>query len=146
VEARWKVKSINADGSANTTSPGAPFRAAVARDLFKALPEDEQDKIRARAAEEARQAKAEYEAGMKAGPLKTPEARQLCVFLTDSSYRLQMLIFWSFLVCCRCIDNFGRFTAPIMKGIAEYTGLKGLIIFGGPMPRYGGDIGTVQYV
>jgi hypothetical protein len=33
-----------------------------------------------------------------------------------------------------------------MKGITEYTGLKGLMIFGGPIPRFGGELGTVQYV
>ncbi|KAJ7033983.1 hypothetical protein C8F04DRAFT_1260480 [Mycena alexandri] len=120
VAERWKEQSINADGSANTKKPNAPFRCAVARELFAALPQEEQDEISARAKEEAKQAKLDYAQGMKEGPSKSPEARQ------------------------RCIDGFGRFIAPIMKGLHDYTGLKGYILLGGPIPRYAGEIGTVH--
>ncbi|KAJ7893224.1 hypothetical protein B0H13DRAFT_2339812 [Mycena leptocephala] len=74
VAERWTEKSIKADGSANTGHPDAPFRCSIARDLFKALPEEEQTAIRGRAAEEAREAKLAYEKGMKDGPSKSPEA------------------------------------------------------------------------
>ncbi|KAJ7017139.1 hypothetical protein C8F04DRAFT_1279934 [Mycena alexandri] len=120
VTERWMEKSINPDGSANTKKPNAPFRSAVARDLFAALPQEEQDRIATRAKEEAKQAKLDYAKGMKEGPSKSPEARQ------------------------RCIDGFGRFMAPIMRGLHEYTGLKGYIVLGGPIPRYDGEIGTVH--
>lgn len=76
VTEHWMAKSIKGDGSANTATPGAPFRCAVAQELFSALPEDEQAVIWGRAVEEARRAKAEYEKGMKEGPSKTPEAWQ----------------------------------------------------------------------
>jgi hypothetical protein len=81
VEERWKAKSIKADGSANTGSPNAPFRCAIARELFNALPEEEQTEIRGRAVEEGREAKAAYEKGIKEGAAKSPEARQRCVWL-----------------------------------------------------------------
>jgi hypothetical protein len=35
---------------------------------------------------------------------------------------------------------------PIMKGVQEYTGLQGFVVLGGPMPKYNGEVGTLQYV
>ncbi|KAJ7175547.1 hypothetical protein C8R46DRAFT_1214018 [Mycena filopes] len=120
VNERWAAQSIHADGSANTKKPGAPFRCAVARELFLALSSTEQAEIKARAVEEARAAKEAYKKAMSDGPSKAPEARQ------------------------KCIDVFGRFMAPIMKGVQEYTGLQGFVMLGGPMPRYNGEVGTVH--
>ncbi|KAF8122740.1 hypothetical protein K438DRAFT_1792965 [Mycena galopus ATCC 62051] len=122
VDIRWKEKSINADGSANTGKPKAPFRSAVAREMFEELPSSKRDAYAKRATEEARAAKEAYTKALEAGPSKSPEARQ------------------------RCIDNFGKFIAPIMKGIFDYTGLHGHIVLGGPMPRYNGELGTIQCV
>ncbi|KAF8213234.1 hypothetical protein K438DRAFT_1750578 [Mycena galopus ATCC 62051] len=116
VDIRWKEKSINTDGSANTGKPKAPFRSAVAREMFKELPSSEQEAYAACAMQEAREAKEAYAKALEAGPSKSPEARQ------------------------RCINNFGKFIAPIMKGIFDYTGLQGHIVLGGPMPRYNGEL------
>ncbi|KAF8216262.1 hypothetical protein K438DRAFT_2107990 [Mycena galopus ATCC 62051] len=122
VDIRWKEKSINTDGSANTGKPKAPFRSAVAREMFKELPSSERDAYAKRATEEACVAKEAYTKALEAGPSKSPEARQ------------------------RCIDNFSKFIAPIMKRIFDYTGSHGHIVLGGPMPRYNGELGTVQCV
>ncbi|KAJ6509357.1 hypothetical protein C8R47DRAFT_1208541 [Mycena vitilis] len=120
VEEKWRKSSINDDGSANTKRPNAPYRCEVARELFGALPTEEQDAIRARAVAEARQAKLDYAAAMKGGASKSPEARQ------------------------KCIDGFGRFMAPLMRGLQECTGLQGFIVMGGPMPRFNGAVQTLH--
>ncbi|KAJ7680841.1 hypothetical protein DFH06DRAFT_973383 [Mycena polygramma] len=120
VDKQWAKKSIAEDGSANTKHPGAPFRCKIARELFSALPQAEQDAIRGRAAAEAKQAKLDYATAMEGGASKSPEARQ------------------------KCIDNFGRFMAPIMRGVQEYTGLQGFVVMGGPMPRFNGAIQTLH--
>ncbi|KAJ6450543.1 hypothetical protein C8R47DRAFT_1230235 [Mycena vitilis] len=120
VDMQWAKKSINTDGGANTKKPGAPFRCEIARSLFAALPQTEQDAIRGRAVAEAQQAKLDYTALMEGGASKSPEARQ------------------------KCIDNFGRFMAPIMRGLQEHTGLQGFIVMGGPIPRFNGAIQTLH--
>ncbi|KAJ7615075.1 hypothetical protein DFH06DRAFT_1013683 [Mycena polygramma] len=120
VTARWKAQSINPDGSANAAHPDASFRSKIARELFKALPQEEQDALRGRATAEAQEAKLKYAKAMTDGPSKSPEARQ------------------------KCIDGFGRFMAPIMKGVQQYTGLQGFVVFGGPMPRFNGEIRTIH--
>ncbi|KAK6972193.1 hypothetical protein R3P38DRAFT_3195465 [Favolaschia claudopus] len=50
VEARWKASSLEEDGVTLRTAkgPGAPFRAEVARELFKELSEEQQDEIKLR--------------------------------------------------------------------------------------------------
>jgi hypothetical protein len=45
-----------------------------------------------------------------------------------------------------CIDALGSFMTPILRGVQEYTGLHSVVLFGGPIPRYGGELRTVQYV
>jgi hypothetical protein len=47
--------------------------------MFAQLLQEEQDAIRGRAANEAREAKMAYEKAMKQGPSKRPEDRQKCV-------------------------------------------------------------------
>jgi hypothetical protein len=51
-----------------------------------------------------------------------------------------------YLICvhCRCIDQLGSFVAPILAGIEELTGFKTVLLAGGPIPRYGGEIGAIQ--
>lgn len=49
------------------------------------------------------------------------------------------LTFW-----VRCIDVFADFMEPILRGLEEYTGLHSVLIMGGPMPKFGGEIRTVQ--
>jgi hypothetical protein len=34
--------------------------------------------------------------------------------------------------------------APILEGVQSYTGLQAICVFGGPMPKYQGEIGTTQ--
>jgi hypothetical protein len=43
-----------------------------------------------------------------------------------------------------CIDAIALFMGPLLKGLQEYTGLQGLLVLGGPIPKYNGEIGTVQ--
>ncbi|KAJ7627914.1 hypothetical protein DFH06DRAFT_1338742 [Mycena polygramma] len=120
VPGRWAADSIKPDGSVRIGQPNAPFRAALARELFDNLPEDRQTAIRLRAKNEAKEAKQKYEKGMKDGPSKSPEARQ------------------------DCIDKFGRFVVPIMRGLQEATGLQGFLMLGGPIPRFNGELGTIH--
>ncbi|KAJ7709325.1 hypothetical protein B0H16DRAFT_1480951 [Mycena metata] len=115
VQARWESQAL---GTENALTP---FRAKVARELFSELPESEQNALRQRAKDEAQKARDEYTATMKAGPSKSPEARQ------------------------QCIDNLGVFMTTIMRGVSEYTGLHGFAVFGGPIPAYGGELRTVQF-
>jgi hypothetical protein len=44
------------------------------------------------------------------------------------------------------IDSLGSFVAPILQGIHERTGLNSVLLLGGPVPKYGGDLRTIQYV
>ncbi|KAJ7511244.1 hypothetical protein B0H11DRAFT_2215083 [Mycena galericulata] len=99
--------------------PTVPFRAKVARELFAALPESERAGYAVRAKEEAAERRAAFDAAMKATPSKSPEARQAC------------------------IDNVGSFMGPILEGIRERTGLHSVIIMGGPIPKYGGELRSV---
>ncbi|KAJ7816803.1 hypothetical protein B0H13DRAFT_2380168 [Mycena leptocephala] len=97
--------------------------AVIAREMFGELSEEEQDDFRERAVAEARDAKEAYEKAMKQGPSKRPED-------------VRML--------CRCIDELGRFMAPILEGVQSYTGLQSICVFGGPMPKYSGELGTTH--
>ncbi|KAJ7675302.1 hypothetical protein B0H17DRAFT_1140376, partial [Mycena rosella] len=38
----------------------------------------------------------------------------------------------------------GQFHCPILRGVSEYTGLHSIIVMGGPMPKFGGEIRTVH--
>ncbi|KAJ7473863.1 hypothetical protein B0H11DRAFT_2429784 [Mycena galericulata] len=120
VAEEWAATSVNKDGSLKTKKDAdGPFRAKVARDLFAKLPESERQGYAARAKEEAAERRAEFEAAMKDPPSKSPEARQ------------------------KCIDNVGSFMGPILEGIRERTGLHSVIIMGGPIPKYGGELRSV---
>ncbi|KAK7023738.1 hypothetical protein R3P38DRAFT_2531182, partial [Favolaschia claudopus] len=121
VEARWKASNVEEDGVTLKTAKGprAPFRAEVARELFKELSEDQQDDIRARAKAEALAERTEYLKRMKSMPSKSPEDRQ------------------------RCIDNLGAFMTEVLKGVFEYTGLASFAVFGGPMPAFEGELRTL---
>ncbi|KAJ7430337.1 hypothetical protein FB451DRAFT_1199224 [Mycena latifolia] len=119
VEARFAMEcnDMNGQGQLSTQRGlNVPFRARVAREMFAALPEEEQAALKDRATAEAVEAKAVYEKAMKELPSKTPEAHQAC------------------------IDNLGSFMILILRGIQDYTGLHSVVIFGGPMPRFGGEL------
>ncbi|KAJ7638041.1 hypothetical protein DFH06DRAFT_1138681 [Mycena polygramma] len=121
VEERWRRdKSTNEDGSANTKKPDAAFRSLIAREVFDKLPAEEKVALKERALAHSKEAKDAYEAAMKNGPSKEPAARQ------------------------KCIDEIGRFLAPILEGVQSYTGLQGVCVFGGPIPKNNGEIGTTH--
>lgn len=46
----------------------------------------------------------------------------------------------------RCIDHVSEFLGPILRGLQEFTGLHSVVILGGPVPKFGGDLRTMQYV
>ncbi|KAJ7766820.1 hypothetical protein B0H16DRAFT_1453834 [Mycena metata] len=120
VRARWDASILDDSGNTRQAkAPDAPFRAKVARELFSELSDEEQEGLRQRAKAEAQEARETYIAAMKAGPSKSPEDRQ------------------------KCIDRLGPFVSEFLRGVSEYTGLHSFAVFGGPMPKYGGEIWTV---
>ncbi|KAK7053866.1 hypothetical protein R3P38DRAFT_2369119, partial [Favolaschia claudopus] len=122
VEARWKARLVEEDGvdSLKTgKAPNAPFRAQVAREMFKELGDDERDALAQRAKDEAADQRREYLELMKGPPSKAPKNRQAC------------------------IDNLGTFMTEVLKGVYEYTGLSCFAVFGGPIPMYDGDLRTL---
>ncbi|KAJ7493728.1 hypothetical protein FB451DRAFT_1387877 [Mycena latifolia] len=125
VEARFAMERNNVDRMGLTSTqrgPNAPFRSRIARELFAALPEDEQIALKERAVHEAKEAREAYDKAMKSPPLKTLEERQ------------------------KCIDNLGSFITPILCGIQEYTGLYSVIVLGGPIPCFAGALKTISCV
>ncbi|KAJ7149899.1 hypothetical protein C8R43DRAFT_1128380 [Mycena crocata] len=120
VEERWAESSSAGSSVPVDKEPNAPFRAKVARDLFAELSEEEQEGYRGRAKDEAASARAAYDRALKEPPSKTPQARNAA------------------------IENIGAFVAPILQGIHERTGLHSVLILGGPMPKYGGDLRTIH--
>ncbi|KAJ7173540.1 hypothetical protein C8R46DRAFT_1215472 [Mycena filopes] len=113
VAERWAANAVDANSVQTKKTPDASFRALVAREMFKALPDAEQAAYGTRAKAEAKARREEYKAIMEKDPSRTPEARQ------------------------KCINNLGSFLSPILLGIQEYTGLQSTVILGGPLPRYG---------
>ncbi|KAJ7735077.1 hypothetical protein DFH07DRAFT_967307 [Mycena maculata] len=76
--------------------------------------------LRARAKADAKAAKEAYAAAMKKRPSKAPEDRQ------------------------NCINNLGTFMSAILQGVYEHTGLHSVVVFGGPMPQFGGELRTLH--
>ncbi|KAJ7617995.1 hypothetical protein FB45DRAFT_800748 [Roridomyces roridus] len=120
IKKAWRDKCKADDVDPEEKGPSTAFRTEVARQTFKALPQAEQNKYAATAKKEAAERKAAYVKALKDGPSKAPEDRQ------------------------KCIDNLGPFLGAIMRGIADYTGWQVLVVVGGPMPKWNGEIGTVH--
>ncbi|KAJ7792187.1 hypothetical protein B0H14DRAFT_2624173 [Mycena olivaceomarginata] len=120
VDECWAENWIKPDGSTNTKGPDVHFRAKVVRELFAEMSEDEKEGYHTRAAAEATAAKEAYKSALEKGPSKDLASRQ------------------------RCINQFGKFMGPIMKGVQEYTGLQGFVVLGGPMPKYNREVGTLH--
>ncbi|KAJ6506114.1 hypothetical protein DFH09DRAFT_1334853 [Mycena vulgaris] len=118
VASRWAERREK-DGESRK-EPKAGFRAEIARELFAALPSEERKAISGRVQEEAASQKAAYVKQLTDGPSTAPADRQ------------------------ECIDNIGDFMGPILRGIQEHTGCHALLLLGGPMPKYGGDLRTVN--
>lgn len=36
--------------------------------------------------------------------------------------------------------------SSVLRGVYEHTGLHSVVVFGGPMPQFGGELRTLQYV
>jgi hypothetical protein len=140
VAERWAEQQADGTNIQTKSDPNGAFRAAIARELFAALPQSERDGYRERAQEEAKAARAAYDAEFKKPPSRAPEDRQKCVDMSKSTLRSIHAFEY------RCIDNVGTFLAPILQGIAERTGLHSVVILGGPVPKYGGDLRTLLFV
>ncbi|KAJ7784200.1 hypothetical protein B0H16DRAFT_1446458 [Mycena metata] len=118
---QWAAKRADDPGNPDfTKAPKAGFRAQVARELFGDLSAAEQQAIAARAKEAAASKRSEYQTAMKARPSQAPADRQ------------------------KCIDALPDFAGPILRGIQEYTGLHAVLVFGGPMPKYSGELKTLH--
>ncbi|KAJ7838435.1 hypothetical protein B0H13DRAFT_2367460 [Mycena leptocephala] len=120
VKERWAETAAEGSSVATSKEPNAPFRAKVLRELFAALPQSEQEDYKERAKAEAVAARAAYDKSLKEEPGKTPQARQAA------------------------IDTLGSFVAPILQGIFDRTGLHTVLLLGGPIPKYGGDLRTIH--
>ncbi|KAJ7507413.1 hypothetical protein B0H11DRAFT_2218261 [Mycena galericulata] len=119
VKKKWAKKSAAGSNVQTQKEPTAAFRAEVAREMFAQLPSEVQSKYAERAKSEAAERREAYVRALKGEPSKSPEDRQ------------------------KCIDNVGSFLGPILEGIHKYTGLHSVIIMGGPIPKFGGDLRTV---
>ncbi|KAJ7436813.1 hypothetical protein B0H11DRAFT_2255890 [Mycena galericulata] len=119
VKAEW-AKKTGAGSSVPTTEPDAPFRALVARKVFAEMSQEEKDGYAKRAKDEAAARRLAYEEALNEIPSKNPADRH------------------------KCIENLGTFVSPILQGIHERTGLHAVLILGGPIPKYGGDLRTIH--
>ncbi|KAJ7635974.1 hypothetical protein DFH06DRAFT_1336124 [Mycena polygramma] len=119
VAQRWAGQQEEGSNVQTQKSPTGAFCAAIARECFAALPQSVREDYAKRAKQVAIDARAKYDEEFNKVPSRTPEARQAC------------------------IDNVGAFIAPILQGITERTGLHSVIILGGPIPKYGGDLRTL---
>ncbi|KAJ7444534.1 hypothetical protein B0H11DRAFT_2249990 [Mycena galericulata] len=119
VQAEW-AKQAGAGSSVPTGEPNAPFRALIARQVFAELSKEVQAGYATRAKAEAATRRVEYEEALNEIPSKNPVDRH------------------------RCIENLGTFVSPILQGIHERTGLHAVLILGGPIPKYGGDLRTIH--
>ncbi|KAJ7441804.1 hypothetical protein B0H11DRAFT_1932730 [Mycena galericulata] len=119
VERLWAKHVSKGSNIQTKKEPTAPFRAEVARGLFAKLPESERLRYAKEAKEKAVAKRKEFEDALKNPPSKSPEDRQ------------------------KCIDNLGTFVGPILEGIHERTGLHSVLLMGGPIPKYGGDLRTI---
>ncbi|KAJ7182625.1 hypothetical protein C8R43DRAFT_1116257 [Mycena crocata] len=120
VQERWAETAGEGASVPVDKEPNAPFRAKVARELFAELPEETRLEYGERAKSDAAKARDAYTKALKEAPSRSPEARHLA------------------------IENVGSFVAPILQGIHERTGLHSVLILGGPIPKYGGDLRTIH--
>ncbi|KAJ7050754.1 hypothetical protein C8F01DRAFT_1263640 [Mycena amicta] len=119
-----KMPSVDANGKPKASKPPFSFGAVVARRLWEnelpeTLTEKEKEGYEGRAREEFAAAKTEREAMLNAEADKTPRGRQ------------------------NAIDNVDTFAEEFAEGIADATGLHVVLLLGGPIPAYGGEIRTI---
>jgi hypothetical protein len=73
---RWATQKSDGSNVQTAKDPSGPFRAAIARELFAALPKEDRDGFGQRAKEEATEARRIYDEGLKSTPSRSPEAKQ----------------------------------------------------------------------
>ncbi|KAJ7836516.1 hypothetical protein B0H13DRAFT_2368686 [Mycena leptocephala] len=120
VKEHWAETVSDGSSVATSKEPNAPFCAMVARELFAALPESEQEDYREHVKAEAVAARTTYHKALKEEPGKNLEAQQAA------------------------IDTLGSFVGLILQGIFDRTGLHTVLLLEGPMPKYGGDLRTIH--
>ncbi|KAJ7766368.1 hypothetical protein DFH07DRAFT_955419 [Mycena maculata] len=116
VQERWEIMLKEAGEEHSKKQPKAGFHAQVARELLAKLPVEEQKALGERATKVAKEAREAYDKFMKEPASKLPADRQ------------------------KCIDKVPEFLA----GLQEYTGMHSVLVMGGPVPKYGGEIRTVH--
>ncbi|KAJ7149502.1 hypothetical protein C8R43DRAFT_1128495 [Mycena crocata] len=119
VATRWAEECEN-NAELRGKSPKAGFRALIARELFDALPKEEQSALGARARSEADSNRKNFMNALRDPPSNAPADRQ------------------------KCIDGAADFMAPVLRGLQEATGMHALLVLGGPMPRDGGQLRTIH--
>ncbi|KAJ7060050.1 hypothetical protein C8F01DRAFT_1254165 [Mycena amicta] len=118
VNSRWESEP---DKPATVSRAAPPwYRAKIARELFNALPDGQQKELKARAKTAAVQGRESYAQRVRESSERSPETIQ------------------------RAIDGLAAAMHPLMQGISDATGLQFLLVGGGPMPRYGGEIRTIH--
>ncbi|KAJ7059031.1 hypothetical protein C8F01DRAFT_1255447 [Mycena amicta] len=118
VNSRWAIEP-DKPADASRAAP-AWYRAKIARELFKLLPEDRQADLKDRAKANAQRQRDEYAERVREASEQMPETLQ------------------------RATDGLAAAMQPVIQGISEATGLQFFLVGGGPMPRYGGEIRTVH--
>jgi hypothetical protein len=141
VKQRWAETQGAGASVPVSKEPNAPFRAQIAREVFAALPESEKQQYSARAKAEAAAAHGAFEKSLKDPSSKAPADRQKSVFIFISIASDQVNPSYN-----SSINHIGSFVAPILQGIFEQTGMHSVLVLGGPVPKYGGDLRTIQYV
>ncbi|KAJ7073669.1 hypothetical protein C8F01DRAFT_1360496 [Mycena amicta] len=101
--------------------PPLTMGTEVARELWADMGEEKQDVYRKHAAAEAKSVKETWDQTTKDWPPKDPASRQYA------------------------IDHIELVLQKVMTQIANMTGLHVLVMLGGPIPYYHGDIGTQDY-
>ena len=105
--------------------------------MWKILPKVEKAKWEAESVAEFEEAKVVWKARLDAPVSTKPEDRQQCVFFGHVRYAIDSHKF-------SCIESLSAFVHPILEGICERTGLKGVLILGGPEPAWGGRLNAFR--
>ncbi|KAJ7707284.1 hypothetical protein B0H16DRAFT_1746505 [Mycena metata] len=119
VAQKWAETAGAGSNVQTSKNPDAAFRAKVARELFAELSEEQREAYGKQAKENATAARTKYDLELKTPPSKAPEDRHAC------------------------IQNVGDFLGPILLGIYERTGLHSVVLMGGPLPEYGGELQSI---
>ncbi|KAJ7056328.1 hypothetical protein C8F01DRAFT_1311106 [Mycena amicta] len=121
VARQWKDRLTTDSTPGDSNAPPPPeLGAKVALEMFNELDPERQEDLRARAKEIGRQAKEEYTEKLKAWPPRTPEFHQ------------------------KAQDLLEPLMDKLLRAISDATGMHLFLVMGGPVPRYGGEMRTIQ--